>query len=253
MSHEDFQDKFLKIGYSKRKEGGSTSVCDRPYIGAKGIGKLALLSCAQRVSVFTKTSATNYVGGVIDNQGLDQAITEDLTPQQYPLEQLDFSLIEGLTANHEHGTTIVFQNTKDKLNNSETFIRNVIALSFKFSLIDADFAIHVNGIPVTIADLSDLCRKTEFVWLINNYNDSYTEALVNLKSDPIKVDAALPIKGYLATVEKSRDAEISQTEERASVDLFVNGRLREKIFLLGIFPRREFWRATYTARYIMMN
>src|SRR2546430_11400834 len=51
MTADDFQNKFLKIGYSKRKTGKSRSPGGRPFIGRKGMGKLALLSCARRVSV----------------------------------------------------------------------------------------------------------------------------------------------------------------------------------------------------------
>src|ERR1700732_2592869 len=54
MTAEDFQDKFLKIGYSKRKEGATHSLGGRPFIGRKGIGKLALLSCADKVTVVSK-------------------------------------------------------------------------------------------------------------------------------------------------------------------------------------------------------
>ena len=43
MTADDFQSKFLKIGYSKRKDGTKRSVAGRPFIGRKGIGKLALL------------------------------------------------------------------------------------------------------------------------------------------------------------------------------------------------------------------
>ena len=42
MTADDFQTKFLKIGYSKRKEGATRSGKERPCIGAKGIEKLAL-------------------------------------------------------------------------------------------------------------------------------------------------------------------------------------------------------------------
>src|SRR5881394_1020369 len=38
MSEEDFQNKFLKIGYSKRKKGEDSSKKGRPFIGRKGIG-----------------------------------------------------------------------------------------------------------------------------------------------------------------------------------------------------------------------
>src|SRR2546430_17381889 len=54
MTADDFQNKFLKIGYSKRKTG-RRSPEGRPFIGRKGIGKLALLSCARKISVISKT------------------------------------------------------------------------------------------------------------------------------------------------------------------------------------------------------
>ncbi len=54
MSDDDFQEKFLKIGYSKRKNGTYKSTSGRPFIGRKGIGKLALLSCSDRVHIATK-------------------------------------------------------------------------------------------------------------------------------------------------------------------------------------------------------
>jgi HSP90 family molecular chaperone len=71
MTADDFQNKFLKIGYSKRKDGSIFTRKGRPFIGRKGIGKLALLSCADRISVLSKTKNSDYVGGVIDNSGLD--------------------------------------------------------------------------------------------------------------------------------------------------------------------------------------
>ena len=57
MTEKDFQDRFLKIGYSKRKEGAVSPKRNRPFIGRKGIGKLALLSCAERISIISKIPA----------------------------------------------------------------------------------------------------------------------------------------------------------------------------------------------------
>ena len=238
MSSDDFQNKFLKIGYSKRRGGKMTSDGKRPYIGAKGIGKLALLSCADRISIFTKTVETDYVGGAIDNADLDKAINDDLTPQQYELEQLEISLADDLMKDHQRGTIIVFQKMKEQMKNSEAYIKKILAMSFKFSLLDSAFTIHVNGKPVTIADLSDLSGRTEFIWVINKHQDAYTAGMENLKADPIEVVTDLPINGFMATVVKPRDAKISMTEERASVDLFVNGRLREKNILRHIPTQR---------------
>lgn len=238
MTAEDFQGKFLKIGYSKRKDGVTKTASERPYIGAKGIGKLALLSCADRISVYTKTSNTDYVGGTIDNGDLDKAITDNLTPGEYGLEQVDSNNLGRLSEEHVKGTIIIFQGMKEKMRSSEKFIRKTLAMSFKFSLIDENFAIHVNGKKVGVRDLEDLSNSTEFLWLINDYDEAYIRSLEKLKSDAIGVTEALPIKGFLATVVKPRDAKIDGTDERASVDLFVNGRLREKNILRHIPTQR---------------
>ena len=236
MDADDFQEKFLKIGYSKRSKNRTKSSGGRPYIGAKGIGKLALLSCAERVSVFSKVQSGDYVGGVIDNTDLDAAITNDLYPDEYPLEELDFRLIE--ECDLDHGTILVFENTTDRLRNSIHHLRKLLAMSFRFILIDSSFKIHVNGEEVSVHDLADLSGSTEFVWILNGHSDDYIEACSSLKADPVSVTTALPIIGFLATVEKPRNLKISGTDERATVDLFVNGRLREKHILRHIPTQR---------------
>ena len=48
----------------------------------------------------------------------------------------------------------------------------------------------------------------------------------------------LDVKGFLATVEKPKHLKITGTDERATVDLFVNGRLREKNILRHIPTQR---------------
>ena len=238
MDANDFQSKFLKIGYSKRSEGSTRTDRKRPYIGAKGIGKLALLSCAKRVSVISKKADTDYVGGVIDNSGLDEAITSDLTPEEYPLESLDWDLFKGLTDEHERGTIIAFEEAKDQIKNSIAHIRKMLSLSFKFSLIDEEFSIHVNGDEVTVKDIGDVLDATEFAWIINGLNDIFTLSLNNLKADPINLTTTLDIVGFIGSVEKPRNLKITGTDERATIDLFVNGRLREKNILRHIPTQR---------------
>lgn len=238
MDSGDFQGKFLKIGYSKRKAGGSKSSTGRPYIGAKGIGKLALLSCAKRVSVFSKTGGTDYVGGVIDNAGLDGAILGDRSTEEYPLEQLDFSLISELREGHEKGTIIYFEGTNDQLKNSDAYIKKLLALSFKFSLLDEEFTIHVSGDPVTVDDLKPLSDATQFLWSVNGYTDAYIDGLNNLELPASEVTTPLDIKGFVASVKKPANLKITGTDERATIDLFVNGRLREKNIIRHIPSQR---------------
>ena len=235
MTALDFQNKFLKIGYSKRREGKTVSPSGRPYIGRKGIGKLALLSCAGKVHVISKTDGADYVGGLIDNSGLDQAITDDLTPGQYQLGKYDLSIFKPYTENHEKGTIIYFENIKDGIRNSLDYLKKIIALYFRFSLLDNAFNIFIDGQKVTLDDLNDLAEKTEFLWKINDLNDPYiNEKLVALKEPVKNITMSGDVKGFIASVSKPRNLKIIGTDERVSVDLFVNGRLRERDILKHI-------------------
>ncbi|GAG69954.1 unnamed protein product, partial [marine sediment metagenome] len=231
MTKGDFQNKFLKIGYSKRKDGQTTSPGGRPYIGSKGIGKLALLSCAKKISIIAKTSSTDYVGGVIDNTGLDEAIKQDMTPDQYPLEEYDSELFDPYTQEHEKGTIICFEQIKENIRNTIPYLRKLIALYFRFSLIDESFNIFVNEKQVTFNDIKELSEATEFLWNINSLKDPYIDTLSALKNEPTNIDSSLNIDGFIATVEKPRYLKITGTEEKAGIDLFVNGRLRERNIL----------------------
>lgn len=166
MTADDFQNKFLKIGYSKRRKGESFSREGRPYIGRKGIGKLALLSCSDRITVISKIKKGKYVGGRIDNSELDRAITEDLIPSDYPLEGFDLKVFGKHTKKHDKGTIIYFENVKEGLRNSFDFLKKAIALYFRFSLLDPSFNIYINDEKVTLDDLNDLAQKTQFLWNI---------------------------------------------------------------------------------------
>ncbi len=232
MNRDDFQNKFLKVGYSKRKDGESNSPLRRPYIGAKGIGKLALLSCAKRVTVISKTNDSEIIGGLIDNSGLDNAIKDDLTTNDYPLEDWDESLLSNEPFMKGHGTLIYFDGLDSVIKNRVDYIKELIALSFRFSVSglkqNDNFDIYVNGEIVSVRDLQKLIQNTQYWWAINEFSDEYTRQLNERQKS---LNSILNIRGFLATVYKPSHTNILGTGEKVTVDLFVNGRLREKNIL----------------------
>lgn len=233
MSSADFQNKFLKIGYSKRKDGETKSTKGRPYIGRKGIGKLALLSCAEKISVISKVDGQNYVGGVIDNSGLDKAITDDLTPEQYPLGDWEPDIFSQYSKDHSHGTIIYFENIKDGIKSNLDYLKKAIALYFRFSLVDPSFNIFIDGEKITHQSLSDLAQKTQFLWKINEIEDPYiSDQLTELKEQKT-ISFESGVSGFIASVGKPADLKIISAD-KVSVDLFVNGRLRERDILRHI-------------------
>lgn len=229
MSTEDFQEKFLKIGYSKRKGENYKSVGGRPYIGRKGIGKLALLSCAKRVHIATKKVESKLIGGIIDNGGLDVAITDDLNPQEYILGELETDFTETLQP-LKHGTLILFESVNEGIFNTVDYIKKAIALYFRFSLIDEEFNIYVNDDIINENLLSDFSDNTQFLWKINRFSDSFTDSMKNL-DETTNIPSELNVRGYIASVKKPSQLKIRGAQEKVTIDLFVNGRLRERDIL----------------------
>lgn len=233
MTESDFQNKFLKIGYSKRRANKTHTDSGRPYIGRKGIGKLALLSCAQTITILTKTEKTEFVGGVIDNSGLDQAIKDDISSNEYNLGVPDENLVSKFQNKMDKGTVIIFEGLKDGIRNRIDYIRKLVALYFRFSLKDPTFNIYINEELVTIEELNQIKEKTQFVWIVNEINDPYIKkgTFKKIKTISISNDQ---INGFIASVETPSSIKIKGTDEKMSIDLYVNGRLREKDILRHI-------------------
>ena len=236
MNESEFQNKFLRIGYSKRKDGTTQTILGRPFIGRKGIGKLALLSCAKRIHILTKTENSNFIGGIIDNSSLDQAIIDDNS--QYQLETVNSHFFDSLKQSLQSGTIIYFENVNDGIKNRIEYIRKLIALFFRFSLFDNSFKIILDNEPITLDELNDLSLSTQFVWQINSIDDPFVQEKISATKKHIKkykkLSSNLPINGFIASVEKPSYLKIKGTDEKVSVDLFVNGRLREKDILKHI-------------------
>lgn len=235
MNENDFQNKFLKIGYSKRKENNTHTQSGRPFIGRKGIGKLALLSCAENITILTKTKESNIKGGVIDNSALDYAIQDDVSSNEYKLNiPTDETFAEYTSLIGENGTVILFEGIKDGIRNRVDYIRKLVALYFRFSLKDPTFNIYLNKEIISLKELESIKEQTQFVWQINNITDPY---IVN-KEDFFKTKMLnIPnqgINGFIASVTTPSDLKIKGTDEKITIDLYVNGRLREKDILRHI-------------------
>jgi hypothetical protein len=168
---------------------------------------------------------------------LDKAIKNDLTPDKYKLGEVQQELLDKYKNDHQHGTIIYFEDINDGIRYSTDHLKKLIALYFRFSLLDDSFNIYVDDEPVTLDHLDDLASKTQFLWIINDLKDPFVSDKLT-KSPELheislrKEDEA--IRGFIASVVKPSHLKIMTTEEKVSVDLFVNCRLREKDILKHI-------------------
>jgi len=228
MNRDDLQNKFLNIGYSKRDILGLYSPNKkRHHIGRKGIGKLALLSCADRVVILSKTSGGEWGGVVIDNSEINQEIEKGSGVANYLLKEPDISIYKELCAG-DKGTVICFEGLKEDRGHAEEFLHKIIALYFRFSLIDPGFKIFLNDKEVTIGALNELAEKTQFIWNINNYDADPYLGMIKPACEPILLETdSKEIRGFIASVKKPTNRNIFGAKERIGIDLFVNGRMRE--------------------------
>src|SRR5690606_37856129 len=76
---------------------------------------------------------------------------------------------------HKKGTIIYFEDTNDGIKNSVPYLKKLIALYFRFSLVDKNFNIYVEDEPVTLDQLDELANNTQIAWNINDLKDPFVE------------------------------------------------------------------------------
>jgi hypothetical protein len=241
MDALSFQNQFLKIGYSKRRMGNTTP-SGRPFIGRKGIGKLALLSCSRKLHVASKVNGGKVIGGIIDNSDLDKAITNDVDSQEYELGEIDSNTAIKLNR-QKKGTLIFFDQLNASMHNTVDKIKKLIALNFKFILFDRLFNIYVNGIKITLKEVTELINNTQFIWTINGTNDPFSKKIIKrIKNRStyrcFNIESKKNISGFIASVIEPKHLKITGLDEKVSIDIFSNGRLREKDILKRIQSAR---------------
>lgn len=245
MNSDDFQGKFLKVGYSRRQDSGNKS--KRNVIGRKGIGKLAMLSISEKVTIVSKEKGCELTGGVINNSELDKKIKQD---GKYSLESLAKNEKQKLiNKSKKAGTKIIFENIRTNLSSVE-IIRKYLATQFNFifSLKKGDsFKIVVNGKEITKKDLEELDKNTQFVWFLGEEDKFRKNRYKNIDESKVIIDNIfkfdgknIEIKGFIASVKTSGNLLLrgSNGDFKASVNLFCNGRLRQENLFEEIASKR---------------
>jgi hypothetical protein len=245
MDSKDFQEKFLKVGYSRRLDGSNKS--KRNVIGRKGIGKLAMLSISEKVTIISKKKGSEITGGKINNPELDKRIKQD---GRYSLENItDAEKRKLFSKNKISGTKIIFERIKAN-SNGEEIIRKYLATQFNFifSLQKNDsFKIIVNKKEVTEADLKTLDENTQFLWFLGSEDKKMIDRYKNLDKYKVIDNTSfkfgkdnIEVKGFIASVKEPKHLLLrgSGGDFRASINLFCNGRLRQENLFQEITSKR---------------
>ena len=224
MSVADINDRYLRVGYERRKDTneGSLTAKNRPVMGRKGLGKLSLFSIAEVIDV--QSAKNDEAHGLrMTVEGIRQSLERgDLAyhPDPLPPEQIEIS----------KGTRIVLKEIKrSRLTPGVAALRKRLAR--RFSIIGElhRFRVAIDGEAITAADRGDL-SIAQFLWTFGDYqpplspipNVVETESLPERSPDWEKNRM---VRGWLGTARKPKQLDNSEAGNLNGIVVFARGRL----------------------------
>lgn len=229
MDREQINERFLSVGYDKRAQEGEASGKGRPFMGRKGIGKLALFSIADEIQIHTRQGREKHAF---------KMITEDVRAaikagKDYFPPPIAFA---GLAK----GTQIILHKLKKKRTGSSIpALRKRIARRFSvigYEGADGDrFEVEINGEAVSPEDREDL-RAVEFLWEFGGGHID-RETCPNLEKRFVLKDQVDPdhpgwkVRGWLGAAETPKHLKHDEAGSLNGIVVFARGRLIQENIL----------------------
>lgn len=228
MTVDDANDKYLTVGYERRKSESRTPELKRPVMGRKGIGKLSLFSIARTVELHSVKNGTSH-GFIMDSDEIEAKIAgggeADYHPR--PVDPSDIDVAEG--------TRITLTNMKRKLQWTGKPLRRRLAR--RFSVIGSihDFNVVLDGQPVTIED-REYQDKVQYLWSFGEAGRRCRGTAKNLdkyeERDNRVDEPDYEIDGWIATASKSGQLKDPDTKESLNnLVVMVRGKLAQEDIL----------------------
>ncbi len=201
MDLDDINEKYLAVGYERRKDRPTSEKYGRKVMGRKGIGKLSLFSVADVIEVHTLKDAPNSSkqGFRIVVKELERQVSENENSEYEPAE-LKEEEIEIQTP----GTTIYLKDLKKRMNSlTESSLKRKLARRFSIIGEKHDFRVFVNGEEVRPED-RDYYDKVEYAWIYRYPQKSEEPSFREAEEIfPMESESDGSIFGWIGTVKNS--------------------------------------------------
>lgn len=239
MDVNDINEKFLFVGYQKRKDSARSPKFERRYMGRKGIGKLSMFSIANEVEVYSRKKTaegyeTNALKMRVDDitKKITNSVEDSNDSSSYYPDVLEYKE-EDIT---ETGTKIILKKLK-KLTTVLTseYIKKRVARRFGIIGKEYNFSIEVNGDEVTIND-RDYFHKLSYIWYYGEdskkYADNSNKATHKEKRENvIEVNGEkYSISGWIGSVDTSGDLKDGE-DNLNKIVILVRGKLGQEDIL----------------------
>ena len=242
MTLDDVNEKFLMVGYDRRKVGPDITPKGRPIMGRKGIGKLSLFSIGDDVVVQTARDGERQEAFRMNVDEIRAAIDDrrDYNPEEV-------TAVSSLTK----GTRITLRQLhNDNIAATRSPLRRRLAR--RFSVIGTEeFQVSVDGKPITYTDRDDL-KQVQFLWQIGkpieaNLSDKtlfpYFDSSKSpgLLSGEVDLAKGWNVTGWIGTAKEPKNLKSSDDRQAASLNSIVvlsRGRLIQEDILPSVNESR---------------
>ena len=229
MTMEDANQKYLVVGYERRKTEGQTPTLNRPVMGRKGIGKLSLFSIARTVEVHSVRNGEKHGFGM-DSDDIEERIRDGREAQYYP------SAVEPGAVDLARGTRIILTNMKRRLQWTGRPLRRRLARRFSVIGSQNEFNIELDGQPIAIED-REYQDKLQYIWTFGDKGIESRDTAKNLehsedRSGDIEGYSDLAIDGWIGTASNAGQLRDSDTNESINkIVVMVRGKLAQEDIL----------------------
>ena len=235
MTRDHVIDRFLLVGYQRRKEQHGLTRLERAPMGRKGIGKLSMFSIARQIVVETaqdrsRTALKMHIDAI---HRAIKASKDEYEPEDLPTHGVSFS----------KGTRITLSDLKKRQTISTTEgLRRRLARRFSIIGPNYDFGITVNGKPVAPEDRG-YHHALQYIWTYGDQS-SVISLCTNLEDcEPrqraFEVDGGrtITVDGWLGTVQESGQLRDELGENLNRIAIFVRGKMAQEDLLADFTER----------------
>ena len=242
MTRDQVIDRFLDVGFQRRKAMGALTPKNRHPMGRKGIGKLSSFSIANVVTVYT-TSGGEHTAFRMDAQRIREQMRQESQNGQEesgacPVEELD-DWPDALNA----GTRIVLTGLKHAATAQTTRgLRQRIARRFSVIGPQQGFAVLVDGECVSPSDRG-YDHHVEYCWTYGDDSGGIRRRFSGLADNQPAAERPLPgpalnVTGWIGTVKKPNFLKAEDGDNLNRLAVFMRGKVAQED-LLGDFGMKE--------------
>ena len=225
MTIRDMNEKYLRVGYRRRKEDSAHSKLtakNRKVMGRKGLGKLSLFSIANQIEI--QSVKNDHAHGLrMTVEGINESVNKKepyYRPDPVPKEKLMVT----------KGTRITLLDIKrERLGHNPTALRKRLARRFSVIGEKHDFRITINDEPVTADERGDLAIS-QFLWTYGDFEleSSSIPKVLEQESLPNRCDswpADWSVSGWIGTARLPKQLDNRDAGNLNGIVVFARGRL----------------------------